>query len=180
MGQLLTKAKIETLTTDFDRQKAQDVIIDSILKTYPSKEQCHSAVCRRILGIYGDVYKHDQLNEATHNAIHEMFGVANTASFNHLSAIVRAGHMVHADGSDTYMDHLDRLAIPITFVHGEENNLFLPSGSMKTLQKLASVNDAKLYQRVQFKGYAHMDCYMGRNSARDIFPTIVNELDRFN
>jgi cholesterol oxidase len=180
LGKLLTNAKIETLTTDFDRQKAQDVIIDNILKTFPSKEQCQSAVCRRILGIYGDVYKHDQLNEATHNAIHEMFGVANTRSFNHLSQIVRSGHAVDADGGDTYMNHLDRLAIPITFVHGEENNLFLPSGSMKTLQKLASVNDAKLYQRVEFKNYAHMDCYMGRNAARDIFPTIVSELDRFN
>ena len=109
-----------------------------------------------------------------------MFGVANTRSFNHLSLIVRTGHAVDADGGDTYMNHLDRLAIPITFVHGEENNLFLPSGSMKTLQKLSSVNDAKLYQRVEFKNYAHMDCYMGRNSAQDIFPTIVTELDRFN
>jgi cholesterol oxidase len=180
LGKLLSNAKIETLTTDFDRQKAEDVIIDNILKSYPSKEQCQSAVCRRILGIYGDVYKHDQLNEATHNAIHEMFGVANTRTFNHLSAIVRAGHVVDADGGDTYMNHLDRLAIPITFVHGEENNLFLPSGSLKTMQKLASVNDAKLYQRVEFKNYAHMDCYMGRDAARDIFPTIVGELDRYN
>jgi len=88
--------------------------------------------------------------------------------------------VVDADGGNTYMRHLDRLAIPITFVHGAENNLFLPSGSLKTLQKLASVNDAKLYQRVEFKNYAHMDCYMGRDSARDIFPTIVGELDRFN
>lgn len=180
LGKLLTNAKIETLTTDFDRQKAEDVIIDNVLKTFPSKEQCNSAVCRRILGIYGDVYKHDQLNEATHNAIHEMFGVANVRTFNHLSLIVRTGHVVDADGGDTYMNHLDRLAIPITFVHGTENNLFLPSGSMKTLQKLASVNDAKLYQRVEFKNYAHMDCYMGRDAARDIFPTIVGELDRFN
>ena len=180
LGKLLTNAKIETLTTDFDRQKAEDAIVDNILKTFPSKEQCHSAVCRRILGIYGDVYKHDQLNEATHNAIHEMFGVANVRTFNHLGLVVRTGHVVDADGGDTYMNHLDRLAIPITFVHGAENNLFLPSGSLKTLQKLASVNDAKLYQRVEFKNYAHMDCYMGRDSARDIFPTIVGELDRFN
>src|SRR5262245_55673488 len=118
LGKLLTNAKIETLTTDFDRQKATDVIIDNVLKTFPSKEQCHTAVCRRILGIYGDVYKHDQWNEETHNAIHEMFGGANVRTFNHLSLIVRTGHVVDADGGDTYMNHLDRLAIPITFVHG--------------------------------------------------------------
>ena len=156
------------------------MIIDNILKTFPSKEQCHSDVCRRILGIYGDVYKHDQLNDATHRAIHEMFGIGNLAAFNHISRMVREGKAVDKDGKDVYLPHLDKVDIPITFVHGAENNLFLPSGSMKTLQKLASVNDAKLYQRVEFKNYAHMDCYMGRDAARDIFPTIVGELDRFN
>ena len=78
LGKLLVVGGIETLTTDFDRQRAMDVIMDDILRAFPSKEQCTSAVCRRILGIYGDVYSHDQLNDATHNAMHEMFGVANT------------------------------------------------------------------------------------------------------
>jgi cholesterol oxidase len=180
LGSLLTAAGVETLTTDFDSQAMQDVLIDSVLKLFPSTEQCTSAVCRRILGIYGDVYKHAQLNDATHRAIHEMFGVANVATFNHLSLMVRTGHVVDKNGGDTYLPHLDRLAIPITFLHAAENNLFLPEGSLKTLQTLAAANDATLYQRIVFPDYAHMDCYMGRDAARDIFPTIVAELDRFN
>jgi choline dehydrogenase-like flavoprotein len=180
LGKLLVVGGIETLTTDFDRQRAMDVIMDDILRAFPSKEQCTSAVCRRILGIYGDVYSHDQLNDATHNAMHEMFGVANTRTFNHISLIVRTGNVVDKDGNDTYMPHMDRLAIPITFVHGARNNLFLPEGSLKTLQAVSAVNDATLYQRIVFPDYAHMDCYIGKNAARDIYPTIVAELDRFN
>jgi cholesterol oxidase len=180
LGQLLVAAHVETLTTDFDRSRAFDVLIDNILKLFPSKEQCDSAVCRRILGIYGDVYKHAQLNDATHRAIHEMFGVANVRTFNHISLIVRTGHPVDKDGGDTYMNHLDRLAIPITFLHGKLNNLFLPEGSLNTLKTLAYANDAKLYQRFEFADYAHMDCFIGKTASTDVFPTIVRELDRFN
>jgi cholesterol oxidase len=180
LGTLAANAGLETMTTDFDRQRKLDVIVDSVLRLIPSKEQCTSAVCRRILGIYGDVYKHDQLNEDTHRAIHEMFGVANLTTFNHLSLMVRKEQIVDKHGNDTYLPHLDRLAIPITLVTGAENNLFMPEGTGRTLQTLAGANDASLYQRVLFPNYAHMDLYIGRDSARDVFPTIVSELDRFN
>ncbi|HJZ78133.1 MAG TPA: alpha/beta fold hydrolase [Vicinamibacterales bacterium] len=182
LGKLLTAAHVETLTTDFDSQKLQDRLVDMVLKTFPSPEQCTSAVCRRILGIYGEVYKHAMLNDATHNAIHEMFGVANVSTFNHLAAMVRAEKIVDKNGDDTYLtpENLKRLTLPITFLHGAENNLFLPEGSLKTLKTLAQANDALLYDRIEFPNYAHMDCYMGRDASRDIFPTIVSALDRHN
>lgn len=180
LGKLLVAAHVETMTTDFDKQKAIDVMLDNVLKLFPSSEQCTSAVCRRILGIYGDVYKHLQLNDETHHAIHEMFGVANVRTFNHISLIVRTGHVVDKDGNESYMTHLDRLAIPITFIHGAENNLFLPEGSLDTLRTVSNANDAGLYQRIVFPNYAHMDCFIGKNASVDIFPTIVAELDRFN
>jgi len=182
LGKLLTAAHVETLTTDFDSQKLQDRLVDSVLKTFPSPEQCTSAVCRRILGIYGEVYKHAMLNDATHNAIHEMFGVANVSTFNHLAAMVRAEKIVDKNGDDTYLtpENLKRLTLPITFLHGAENNLFLPEGSLKTLKTLTQANDALLYDRIEFPNYAHMDCYMGRDASKDIFPTIVAALDRHN
>jgi choline dehydrogenase-like flavoprotein len=182
LGKLLTAAGVETLTTDFDSQKLQDRLVDDVLKMFPSSEQCTSAVCRRILGIYGDVYKHTMLNDATHKAIHEMFGVANTSAFNHIAKMVRAEKIVDKNGGDTYLtsDNLKRLAIPITFLHGAENHLFLPEGSTRTLKTLAQANDATFYDRIEFPNYAHMDCFMGRDTAKDIFPTIVSVLDRHN
>ena len=180
LGTAAAKAGLETLTTDFDSQRKLDVFVDNVLRLVPSKEQCDSAVCRRILAIYGDVFKHDQLNEATHRAIHEMFGVANLTAFNHISLMVRKGQIVDKEGHDSYLPQIERLAIPVTIVTGAENNLFLPEGTAKTLQTLAKANDAALYQRVVFPHYAHMDLYIGRDSARDVYPTIVAELDRFN
>jgi cholesterol oxidase len=94
--------------------------------------------------------------------------------------MVRKGQIVDSHGDDTYLPHIGRLAIPITLVTGGENNLFLPEGTARTLQTLSQANDASLYQRVVFPNYAHMDLYIGRDSSRDVYPTIVGELDRFN
>jgi cholesterol oxidase len=180
LGTAAAKAGLKSVTTDFDSQQFQDKFIDAVLKLFPSHEQCTSAVCRRILGIYGDVYKHDQLNEATHQAIHEMFGIGNLSAFNHISRMVREGKAVDKDGKDVYLPNLSKVDIPITFVHGAENNLFLPENTTKALKALAAAGNAQLFQRIEFPNYAHMDCYIGRDAARDIFPTIVAELDRFN
>ena len=28
--------------------------------------------------------------------------------------------------------------------------------------------------------YAHMDCFLGKNAARDVYPVVLKELDRHN
>jgi len=176
LGTLLRKFGIDMLTTSFDPGNPADRFIDQVLRMFPSRESCPSAVCRRILGIYGEVYKHEMLNEPTHAAIHEMFGVANVTAFDHITRMIREGHVVDAQGRDVYMSNISRLAVPITFLHGQENRLFLPEGTEKTFKLLAQRNGAALYQRITVPVYAHMDCFMARNSATDIFPLIVNAL----
>jgi len=177
LGTLLRRFGVEMLTTSFDPGNPADRFIDQVVKMFPSREACTSAVCRRILGIYGEVYKHEMLNEPTHQAIHEMFGVANVTAFDHITRMIREGHVVDAQGRDVYMANLSRLALPITFLHGMENRLFLPEGTEKTFQLLAQRNGGGLYQRITVPVYAHMDCFMARNSATDIFPLISNALE---
>jgi cholesterol oxidase len=176
LGTLIQKFGKNSLTTDFNPGEPVDRFLDTVLRTFPTRERCDSAVCRRILGIYGEVYKHEMLNDATHKAIHEMFGVANVTSFNQITRMIRAGHIVDANGDDTYLPNIARLAIPITFFHGEENQLFLPEGSERTFQQLTQANDAALYTRVTVPTYAHMDCFLGKDAATDIYPLVANAL----
>jgi len=180
LGTAAARAGVKTLTTDFDSQRFMDRVVDAALRLAPAADSCTSAVCRRINGIYGDVYKHANLNEATHNAIHEMFGVANMTTFNHLALMVRKEKIVDKDGGDTYLPLMNRLAIPLMFITGAENHLFLPEGPLKTLQAISAVNDAGLYHMQKLANYAHMDLYIGQRSAQDVFPAIVTELDRHN
>src|SRR5690606_23462890 len=54
-------------------------LMDAGLRMVPveAEERCASPVCRRIIFMYGPLYEHDQLNLATHDALHEVFGVAS-------------------------------------------------------------------------------------------------------
>lgn len=178
LGSFLTVLGVKTMTTDFDENNWQDKFADAVLKLGARKDPCNSPVCRRILMMYGDVYKHDQLNTATHDAIHEMFGVANLKAFNHIALMVRKGQIVDKNGNDVYLPHLDRLNIPITFVHGVENHLFMLEGTKKTFQLLSQKNGPKNYVHLALNRYAHMDLFIGKNAAKDVFPQILVELEK--
>jgi cholesterol oxidase len=171
---------IESLTTDARAdEKWWERLYDHALELYPmqAEEHCDSAVCHRITFMYSLLYEHDQLNTATHDALHEMFGVANMRSFDHLARMVRAGKVVSFDGDDAYLPHLDRMAIPITFIHGAENQCFLPHSTELTYEALRQRNGAGLYQRHLIANYGHIDCIFGKNASRDVYPLILRQLE---
>jgi cholesterol oxidase len=180
MPSVLDALGVDSLNAYVDTNaKWYEKLYDRALDVMPMEleERCNNATCHRITFMYSNLYEHDQLNEATHEALHEMFGIANTASFEHLAELVRTGHLVAANGDDTYMPHLDRLAIPITFIHGAQNNCFLPESTEKTVKLLSEKNGAKLYTRHVIPNYGHIDCIYGKNAVNDVYPFILHHLE---
>ncbi len=157
----------------------KDRLINTALKVYPiqKEEHCQSPTCHRISFMYGVLYEHDQLNAATHDTLHETFGVGNMKIFDHLGRLARTKHMVNFDGEDVYLPHINRLKIPITFIHGAENETFLPESTEQTYELLREKNGADLYQRHVIPDYGHIDCIFGKNAAADVYPLIVRHLD---
>jgi len=98
-------------------------------------------------------------------------------SFEHLAAMVRAEHVVAFDGSEAYLPHLDRMAIPIAFVHGAENECFLPESITRAVERLSAANGASLYANHPIPHYGHIDCIFGRDAAHDVFPLIAAHLE---
>lgn len=154
-------------------------VYDRALSMYPveEEERCKSACCKHITFMYSLLYEHDQLSVATHDTLHELFGLANVTAFRHLARIVRAGQLVDAQGRDLYMPHVHRLALPLRMIHGAENACFDPSGSARTLSWLRRHNDPGLYSRVVIPDYGHIDCIFGERAARDVYPHIVEHLE---
>ena len=73
-----------------------------------------------------------------------------------------------------------RLQARIVLMQGSENELFLPKGSAQTMRWLREHHGPDACTRLVFPDYAHLDCFIGRNAARDVFPLVVLELDRLN
>lgn len=156
-----------------------DHLIDAALRLYPVEfeEQCLSTVCRRITFIYSLLYEHDQLNEATHDTLGELFGEASVTTFKGLTQMIRRKQIVDDQGGDTYLPHLDRMALPVRFIHGAENACYLPESTELTFKALRERNDPSLYSRVVIPEYGHIDCIFGKSAAHDVYPHIVEHLE---
>jgi cholesterol oxidase len=129
--------------------------------------------------MYAPLYNHANLTEATHDGMEELFGVANTRCFEHLGLIGRKKHLVGADGSERYLPHLDRLNLPICFIHGAENQCFALESTKLAYDELCARFAPDQYSRHVIPGYGHIDCIFGKNAFQDVFPFIVNHLDKY-
>lgn len=164
----------------YDRfwERALDKLIQIAVPTQ-REERSRSATSNRITALYGQLYELDQLNQATVDyGLPETFGAANIEAFKQLALIARETHIVGSDGSDRYLPHLDRLALPIAFIHGAENACFKPESTKQTLDRLVEANGAAFYDRHVIPNYGHIDCIFGKNAARDVYPHMLSQLEK--
>ena len=73
---LLEDLGIDHLSAYVDTHaKWYEKLYDKALELFPmeKEEQCNSRTFHRITFMYGLLYEHSQLNQATHDALHEMF-----------------------------------------------------------------------------------------------------------
>ena len=180
LATVFRKLGIDGLNTDY-RGSLPDRAVDAVMRVLPFKHVHDSTVGRRIYFIYGDVFDHSRIDEATMSeSVPSFFGNGNMTFFEHMSLMIRKGRAVDAQGRDVYFANTDRYRMPIAFMTGEHNRMFVPRGIELTHEHLRAANGPELYTRHLFAGYAHLDCWLGRDAARDVFPTALAELERHN
>ncbi|OCA86033.1 hypothetical protein A8F94_14415 [Bacillus sp. FJAT-27225] len=178
----LKKIGIQTMTsyTDVKANWKNRFFNKALRLLYPkgANEHCKNPTCHRLTFMYGRIVQHNQLNQLTHDTLSEQLGEANLTTFEHLALIFRERKLLRADGADVYLPHLNRMAMPITLFSGEDSNVFLPEGMEKSYLALCAENGSHLCKRHVLKGYGHNDCLIGKNVVRDVFPHILEHLDK--
>jgi cholesterol oxidase len=166
-----------------DERKVANALLDIALSVVPMPrdERCGLAVCRWINAIYGMTHHHAQLNDATHRAIDDYFGVANLTAFKQIALLMKKGYVVDHEGRNVYLAHPERLDIPLHFLIGKQNDIFFPEGALKTWEWLRRHHPGTRdqYTKTELPDYAHLDCFIGKNAATDVFPTIFEHLERY-
>ncbi len=144
------------------------------------EERTHNATSNRITALYGQLYETDQLNAATfEHGLVEMFGQANIDAFRQLAHMARKSKVVDTRGRDVYLQGIEHLSqIPIAFIHGSENACFLPESTRRTFDRLTAINDPSKFSRHVIDGYGHIDCIFGKNAARDVYPLMLQHLEK--
>ena len=108
-----------------------------------------------------------------------MFGIANMTTFRHITRLIREQRAVDKEGKNVYMPNVEKLrGIRISLLQGALNGIFSPSGTQHTYEWLCQANGTAPYTRRVAQNYGHMDCLIGRDAARDVFPVILEELEK--
>jgi choline dehydrogenase-like flavoprotein len=172
---------IKGLSTDYRRDSLPDRAVDLLMRALPFRHVYDSPAGRRIYFIYGDVFDYSRIDEATmRESVPSFFGNGNITFFEHISRMIRRGRAVDAQGRDAYWPNADRFRMPVSFITGAHNRMFVPQSIDRTYAALVQANGPEHYVKHVLPDYAHLDLWLGADAARDVFPIALAELERHN
>jgi cholesterol oxidase len=176
------------MTSDHDvRSGRGSRLLDLFLRFYPTIEHCSSPVCRRTLLMYGEVIHHRHIDHRMHDLLYDLFDRSNLTLLEHMSLLVRRGYAVDRHGNEIYLteENGQNLRMPITIIQGRRNRLFRPIAAQRTYDWMIEnghqrdVEDNKhRFKILYFSDYAHLDHFLGKDAATDVYPELVQALER--
>ena len=147
--------------------------------------ECDNAVCKHVSFTYGTgfpcLWSHELLTAEIHDWIRGEFAYCPMAFFRQMSESVKAGRIVAVEGRPELP--ADVLQKPpqtdarIVFIAGENNKCFLPESQVRSYHYFSALRRDFHALRL-FPGYGHLDVWIGRNAHLDVFPTVVEELNK--
>lgn len=181
---LLKKFGIETMSAYTDVNAGWlDKALNTAVKAYSAVlgSDTNDPIANRVTFMFSTLYEKENIDEKTFDSFHEMFGVTNLTTYEQLTLMSREKELRNAEGEDVYLPHAkDRLNIPMCFVHGEKNEVFVPEATERTYNRLKKLNPEQHYERHVIEGYGHQDCVIGKNADRDVWHHVVAFLDKNN
>ncbi|GME39447.1 glucose-methanol-choline oxidoreductase [Neofusicoccum parvum] len=163
--------------------RAVQAAIDQALRFYPAEgrgEVCSSSVCHRFSLTYGRCWEHANLNRATHAGLEAFLGGVHMRMLRETMRMGVVGRVLDGEGRDTVWtdEGLERLrGVPMLFVSGGENVVFDPESTQVSYDVLRRKFGPGLYKRRVIAGYGHLDTWMGKDAARDVYPVIGEHLE---
>ena len=155
-------------------------------------EHCDNHVCHRITFLYGLLYEHGNFNPQTHETLHEHFGYGDAKLLKHFALCFAKEHLVSHEGKDVYLpdfkkglksqaykDHIAYLDIPIQFCSGEKNCAYDTESTRLAYHRVVDAHPKQNYERFTVPDYGHIDCIMGKNAAKDVFPYFLVFLEKY-
>jgi lysosomal acid lipase/cholesteryl ester hydrolase len=151
--------------------------------------ECDVPACHMLSLMWGTgwpaLYSHENLDERTHRRSGDLYGPTTMHYFRHVRKMIRAGNTAvkyapgdprYASLPDDYFGQAREIETPVLFTTGANNNVFRDSNieCHSRLRKLGCTQ----HELKVFPGYGHQDVFMGKDVARDVFPTLLDFMRR--
>lgn len=147
--------------------------------------ECNNAVCKQVSFTYGSgfpaLWRHENLNEDTHEWLKEEFGAVPLRFFQQITRCVQRGHLVSfqdlAELPKDFTAEKPRTDARFAFFSGEKNLCFLPQSQIQSFNYFDALRP-DYHSLHLLPEYGHLDVFMGKNAAMDTFPLIIAELNK--
>ena len=148
-----------------------------------SHHECKNDVCKLVSFTYGSgfpaLWRHENIDDATHEWIKEEFGHVTMRFFKQMARCVQRGNLIAYEPieslPDDYVAEPPKTKARFSFFAGERSRCFLPQSQVLTHRYFSSfVPD---FHRLHLlPDYSHLDVFIGKNAAHDVFPKMIGEL----
>jgi pimeloyl-ACP methyl ester carboxylesterase len=148
--------------------------------------ECGSMTCRMVSFTYGSgrpaLWLHENLNPETHGAwLDRNFRKVPLSFFAQMHRCVEAGHLVSVDGHPelpaAFGVEPPQTDARFVLFAGRRNLCFLPESQLQTYLYLEH-HAAGRHTLHVLPDYSHLDVFMGVRAADEVFPLIIDELEK--
>jgi hypothetical protein len=145
--------------------------------------ECTNPVCKLVSFTYGSgrpaLWRHEHLDEATHEWLKSEFANVPLRFFRQMARCVRQGHLIAEENLPglpaDFAAQPPRTDARFAFFAGAESRCFLPDSQLRSHAYFSSF--AKHHSVHILPGYSHLDVFIGKDAACDVFPLMLRELD---
>lgn len=150
--------------------------------------ECNVPECHMLSFMWGSgtpaLYSHENLHDVTHRRGGDLYGGVSVNYFRHVNKMVKQATAVKYNPEDPkygslpndYFEYAKDIETPVLFMTGERNNVFTDS-NIVCHQRLEKIVPGRHELHV-FPRYGHQDVFMGKNCHVDIFPRLVEFLNK--
>lgn len=147
--------------------------------------ECNNPVCKQVSFTYGSgepaLWRHENLNEETHEWLKEEFGAVSLRFFKQITRSIKTKHLVSLQGFKElpldYTQEVPKTDARFTFIAGQKNLCFLAQGQINSYEYFANLRPDYHSLHI-FPEYGHLDIFMGKNAVQDTFPVIFKALEK--
>ncbi len=139
LATLFRRLGINVLDTDYDPRSWDGKLIETVMKVAPFRHIYDNPVARRIYFIYGDVFDYENINAATmeQRRAELLRQRQHHVLRAHLADDPRERRPRRRAAATPTSTNLDAFKLPINFITGEHNKMFVPKGLQRTLRHAA-------------------------------------------
>jgi hypothetical protein len=147
---------------------------------------CHSMVCRMSSFCYGEgdsvMWSHTNISPEVHSWMKDEFSWVPTLFFRQIGRSTMARRLVPMGVDDrlrglTDPTHKPQTEAKITFMTGLDNHCFEPQSQLLSYRHMTAWHPGR-HQLLEIPGCGHMDLWFSKRSPSEVFPRVVEALER--